>query len=111
MNPLTASEIKGNWAAVMLPVNGDQSIDYGRLATQLDYLVESGINGIYTNGTAAEFHTQSEEEFDRISQMVAQRCEAAVGQLPARRQPHESANFAGADPTRLSSLRPSAQFK
>lgn len=78
MNPLSASQIKGNWAAVMLPVNSDQSIDYGRLAAQLDYLVESGLNGIYTNGTAAEFHTQNEDEFDRISQMVAERCEPAA---------------------------------
>jgi len=39
--------------------------------------VESGAAGIYTNGTAAEFYSQSEEEFDRISRMVAERCEAA----------------------------------
>jgi dihydrodipicolinate synthase/N-acetylneuraminate lyase len=77
MKPLAASEIKGNWAALLLPINEDESIDYGRLAAELDYLAASGVSGIYTNGTAAEFYAQSEDEFDRISQMVAERCEPA----------------------------------
>lgn len=33
-------------------------------------------DGIYSNGTAGEFYAQTEEEFDRISAMLAERCEA-----------------------------------
>ena len=36
-----------------------------------------GVNGLYTNGTAGEFHTQTEAEFDQIHELVAARCTAA----------------------------------
>jgi 4-hydroxy-tetrahydrodipicolinate synthase len=77
MNPLTAAEIRGNWATVLLPINEDESIDYARLADELDVLATIGVDGVYTNGTAGEFYAQSEDEFDRIGAMVAERCEAA----------------------------------
>ena len=66
--------LKGTWATVLLPIAADESIDFARLRDDLDYLVESGVDGIYTNGTAAEFFAQSEEEFDCISRMVAESC-------------------------------------
>jgi dihydrodipicolinate synthase/N-acetylneuraminate lyase len=77
MLPLTASKIVGNWATVLLPINADDSIDWGRLETQIDALIEAGVNGIYTNGTTGEFWSQSEAEFDRLSGLVAERCERA----------------------------------
>src|SRR5690606_11406689 len=69
--------IYGNWATLLLPINADESIDYGRLDAELDYLTRAGVNGLYTNGTAGEFYTQTEDEFDRIHELVAARCEAA----------------------------------
>lgn len=66
--------LKGTWATVLLPIEADESIDYSRLRDDVDYLAASGVDGIYTNGTAAEFFAQTEEEFDRISQMVAEMC-------------------------------------
>ncbi|MGO7426234.1 dihydrodipicolinate synthase family protein, partial [Rhizobium ruizarguesonis] len=33
--------------------------------------------GIYSNGTAGEFHNQTEVEFDRIQAMLAERCKAS----------------------------------
>src|SRR5258708_2776250 len=77
MLPLSASEISGNWATVLLPINQDDSIDWARLETQIAALLEAGINGIYTNGTTAEFWSQTEAEFDRLSSLVAERCEHA----------------------------------
>ena len=68
------SLLKGTWATVLLPIEADESIDYSRLQADLEYLAGSGVDGIYTNGTAAEFFAQSEEEFDRISGMVAETC-------------------------------------
>jgi 4-hydroxy-tetrahydrodipicolinate synthase len=80
MKPLKAAEIYGNWATLLLPINADESIDYTRLDDELHYLTHAGVNGLYTNGTAGEFYTQTEDEFDRIHELVAARCEAA--QLP-----------------------------
>ncbi len=77
MNPLKADAVFGNWATPLLPINPDESIDHDRLIDEVDYLVTTGVNGIYTNGTAGEFYAQTEAEFDRIQSLIAQRCETA----------------------------------
>jgi 4-hydroxy-tetrahydrodipicolinate synthase len=77
MNPLNSRQIRGNWATLLLPINEDQSIDFGRLADEIDFLIACHPDGIYSNGTAGEFYAQTEDEFDRISALLAQRCEAA----------------------------------
>jgi dihydrodipicolinate synthase/N-acetylneuraminate lyase len=77
VHPLAASQIVGNWATVLLPVKDDDSIDWARLENQGDALIAAGVNGIYTNGTSGEFWSQTELEFDRLSQTVAERCERA----------------------------------
>jgi len=77
MKPLTSQQISGTWGTTLLPINKDESIDFGRLSRDLDYLLTSGVDGIYTNGTAGEFYAQTEEEFDRISSLVAEKCESA----------------------------------
>jgi len=77
MLPLSASGIFGNWSAVLLPINADDSIDWSRLEMQVARLIQAGVNGIYTNGTAGEFWSQTEAEFDRLSALVAGQCERA----------------------------------
>ncbi len=76
MKPLAAFEIRGTWATLVLPIAVDESIDFGCLAAEIDYLVSSGVSGIYSNGTAGEFYNQTEAEFDRVSQLLAESCEA-----------------------------------
>jgi dihydrodipicolinate synthase/N-acetylneuraminate lyase len=76
--PLQADQLRGNWATLMLPINADESIDYARLAGELDALIAANVDGLYTNGTAGEFHTQSEAEFDAIHALVAERCNRAA---------------------------------
>ncbi|MGO7675583.1 hypothetical protein ACC685_37750, partial [Rhizobium ruizarguesonis] len=44
----------------------DDSIEFGKLGEEIDILVDAGFDGIYSNGTAGEFHNQTEEEFDII---------------------------------------------
>jgi len=80
MKPLRSEEICGTWASVLLPINRDESIDFGRLVEDIDYLVTTGVDGIYTNGTAGEFYSQTEAEFDQLHAILAERCEKA--QLP-----------------------------
>lgn len=69
--------VRGNWASLLLPINADDSIDFGRLAAGIDALVAAGTDGIYSNGTACEFYAQSEAEFDAIQLMLAEKCNAA----------------------------------
>lgn len=77
MKPMNPSEPKGLWVSVLLPISSDERVDYSRLQQEMDILVASGGDGFYTNGTAAEFYNQTEEEFDRISSTVAEWCERA----------------------------------
>ncbi|WP_336514212.1 dihydrodipicolinate synthase family protein [Pollutibacter soli] len=74
---LTAKNLKGNWGTLLLPINEDNSIDFGRLGNELDYMTAAKIDGIYSNGTAGEFHNQSEAEFDKIQELMAEKCRRA----------------------------------
>lgn len=74
MTPALASDLRGNWATLLLPVNRDDSLDYGLLAAELDHFVTAPVDGVYSNGSAGEFYTQTEAEFDRVSALLAERC-------------------------------------
>lgn len=74
MKPLTAAEIHGNWATLLLPIQAGDAIDYGLLAEELEHFVAAKVSGVYSNGSAGEFYTQTEEEFDRVNALLAERC-------------------------------------
>ena len=61
---------EGIWGAILLPVKNDK-IDWVAFEEQVNILCDSSVHGIYTNGTAAECHNQTEEEFDKLSNIVA----------------------------------------
>jgi dihydrodipicolinate synthase/N-acetylneuraminate lyase len=75
---LTAKTLKGNWATLLLPINSDDSIDYGRLADEIDDMIRVVPDGIYSNGTAGELHNQTEAEFDKVQEIMAAKCQAAA---------------------------------
>lgn len=77
MNPLRSDQIRGNWAAFVLPIDADDRIDFARLAEEIDSLIAMGIDGLYSNGTTAEFYNQTEAEFDAIHRLFAEKCTAA----------------------------------
>lgn len=77
MKPLKAEEIRGNWATLLSAWNADDSLDLGRVAAEIDALIGMRVDGIYSNGTAGEFHTQTEAEFDQISACLAEKCNKA----------------------------------
>lgn len=107
MNPLSPEHIRGTWGALLLPINADDSIDYGRLEAQLDHLLGAGVEGVYSHGTAGEFHAQTEEEFDRVAELLAQRAEkrGVPFQIGAS---HMSAQVALERTRRARELRPGA---
>lgn len=65
------------WASLLLPLNADDSIDFLRLQPQLDTLTSVGLDGLYAHGTAGEFQTLSEPEFDKLNELLATTCEGA----------------------------------
>ena len=75
MKPLTSQEISGTWATLLLPINEDESIDFERLGRDIDYLLTTRVDGIYAHGTAGEFYALTEDEFDRINALLAEKCE------------------------------------
>jgi len=77
MLPLKSHEIKGSWAALLLPIEADESINYDKLSLQIDQLIAMKVSGIYSNGTAGEFYNQAEEEFDRINALLSEKCNKA----------------------------------
>lgn len=77
MRPLTSVDLRGVWASLMLPLNTDDSIDFDRLSQQVETLLTAGLDGVYAHGTAGEFQTLSEPEFDQINELLAGACEAA----------------------------------
>lgn len=77
MKALRAVDVRGVWGTVLLPLGDGGSIDWGRLAAQVDTLVASGVDGVYAHGTAGEFHAIDEAEFDQVNDVLATRCEAA----------------------------------
>lgn len=71
---LTAGNLRGNWGTLLLPIDADDRINYDRLGEELDQLIAAGLDGIYSNGTAGEFHNQTEEEFLRVQELMAEKC-------------------------------------
>ena len=59
---------------LLLPIAEDDSIEFDALSEEIDILIEAGVDGIYSNGTAGEFHNQTEAEFDGIQALLAERC-------------------------------------
>ena len=77
MKPLTSKELRGNWASLLTVWNEDDSLDLARVSAEIDALIAAKVDGIYSNGTAGEFHTQLEDEFDQISKLLSEKCHAA----------------------------------
>jgi|UniRef100_UPI00404B4CF2 4-hydroxy-tetrahydrodipicolinate synthase len=77
MKPLTRETLKGVWGTLLLPLRDDDSINFELLEQELHHLIAAGVAGIYSNGSAGEFWTQSEEEFDRINGILAEVCSKA----------------------------------
>ncbi|MDE3165379.1 MAG: dihydrodipicolinate synthase family protein [Acidobacteriota bacterium] len=107
MEPATQPAIRGTWGTLLLPIEPDESICWSRLGEEIDRLIAAGVDGIYSNGTAGEFHTQSEAEFDRIHDLLAGKCGAA-GMAWQAGAAHMSAQISLDRVRRAASLGPSA---
>lgn len=77
MEKLNATNLRGNWATLLLPIAADDAIDFGLLDQEIDKLISFRVDGIYSNGTAGEFHNQTEAEFDQINELLSSKCRQA----------------------------------
>lgn len=75
MKPLTHETLHGNWATLLLTTDNEGRMDYSRLSDEIDALISVRPSGIYSNGTACEFYSQSTDEFVLVSSMLASKCE------------------------------------
>ncbi|MGN8112792.1 dihydrodipicolinate synthase family protein [Labrys sp. 22185] len=69
--------LRGNWATLLLPIATDDAIDFGHLGEEIDLLIAAGVDGIYSNGTAGEFHNQTEAEYEAVQALLAKKCRTA----------------------------------
>lgn len=110
MQALNSGDLTGIWSTVLLPIEPGgtgEEIDFDRVAATLDAVLRSGVHGVYTNGTAGEFHTLSEAEYDRLHELVARRC-AAAGVPYQLGASHPSGQLSLDRVRRAAALRPGA---
>ena len=104
---LSRETLRGTWGTVLLPIADGDRIDLTVIGAQLDVLTTSGLDGIYTNGTAGEFFAQDEDEFDAVAHLLVDACRMAglACQIGAS---HPGAQVCRARIKRAARLRPSA---
>jgi dihydrodipicolinate synthase/N-acetylneuraminate lyase len=74
---LSRASLRGTWASVLLPIRPDDTIDFDGVQGQLDHLTTSGVDGVYAHGTAGEFFTLTEDEFDQLNELLVSACRTA----------------------------------
>jgi len=71
--------IAGIFVPNMVPLNDDGQINEPELRRYIDWLIASGVQGLYPNGSTGEFLRFTPEERQRIVKIV---CEQADGKVP-----------------------------
>ncbi|MFN3226038.1 MAG: dihydrodipicolinate synthase family protein [Hyphomicrobiales bacterium] len=65
------SAFHGVWTTVLCPVNASGQVDLSAIDSQVAAYAAAKCDGVYTGGTAAEFHSQSDNEFQAMSECLA----------------------------------------
>jgi 4-hydroxy-tetrahydrodipicolinate synthase len=73
------ARINGILTPHMVPLDAQGRIDEAELARYVDWLVRSGVHGLYPNGSTGEFLRFTVEERRRIVEIT---CKAAAGRVP-----------------------------
>jgi len=66
-----ASDLRGVWATVLCSVDPDGHVDLRAIEDQVAAYAAAKCDGVYTGGTAAEFHSQSDNEFQAMCERLA----------------------------------------
>lgn len=73
----SAGAIRGVWATVLLDVLPSGEIRYEAIWHQVAAFARAGVDGVYCNGTATEFHCQTQEQFRSIAEATVTAARAA----------------------------------
>jgi dihydrodipicolinate synthase/N-acetylneuraminate lyase len=74
-----AVKIEGVFTPNIVPLDANGEINEAELRRYVDWLIESGVHGIYPNGSTGEFTRFTVEERQRIIRIV---CEQVNGRVP-----------------------------
>lgn len=72
-------EIKGIIAPILTPMDENENVNETELRNQVDRLIDAGIHGIFAFGTNGEGYILSEQEKERVLQIVV---EQTAGRVP-----------------------------
>ena len=75
---MTQINLKGMGVALIPPFKEDESVDYDALSRLIEYQIKNGVDYLVVLGTTAETPTLTEEEKDKILQLVIERIKGRV---------------------------------
>ena len=75
---MTQINLKGMGVALITPFKEDESVDYDALSRLIEYQIKNGVDYLVVLGTTAETPTLTEEEKDKILQLVIERIKGRV---------------------------------
>ena len=75
---MTQINLKGMGVALITPFKEDGSVDYDALSRLIEYQIKNGVDYLVVLGTTAETPTLTEEEKDKILQLVIERIKGRV---------------------------------
>ena len=73
------NSLKGIFFLILVPLRADGGIDEGELRRYVEWLIESGIHGLYPNGSTGEFIRFTADERRQIVRII---CEQTRGRVP-----------------------------
>ena len=74
-----SERLQGIFTPHLVPLDGQGRINEAELRRYIDWLIDSGVHGLYPNGSTGEFTRFLPDERRRIVQIV---CEQAAGRVP-----------------------------
>lgn len=75
----SASRLRGIFTPNIVPLDSDGEIHEGELRRYVDWLIDSGVHGLYPNGSTGEFTRFTAEERRRIIEIMA---DQTAGRVP-----------------------------
>ena len=73
---LTAGNLRGPWAALIVPWTADDELDERRFEKEVRSYGGTGVGGVYTGGSTGEFYAQDDDTFGRISRIACEHAHA-----------------------------------
>lgn len=73
-----AKELKGIIVPMVTPFNADESLDEPALRRVVNYLIESGVHGLFPAGSQGEFYALTPQETKRITDVVIDEADGRV---------------------------------